>query len=290
MEPKLEHIPHELDGAIHAFTYKNDHFDAPWHYHEDYELNYIVKGSGIRHLGNSLDYFTPGDLILIGKAVPHCWKNDKGYQDGVISRCVRWNSQTLDAFIDTTNALKPIATLLTAAQNGIKFTDIDFTHLIGQRLNNLETLTPPKRMISLLDILLDLSNNNDKQLLCVDNHRYRSSKKSNSRIAAILNYVDHNFQKRISIQDMANVVCMTEGAFCKYFKKEFKKSFTNYLNEYRIRKACLLLQETDYKLLDIAMNCGYENMSFFHRQFKKYLNITPSEYRKHLYNALQTED
>ena len=90
--------------------------------------------------------------------------------------------------------------------------------------------------------------------------------------------------------NMASITFMTNSAFCKYFKKHFKKSFSNYLNEYRIRKACLLLQETDKKLLEIALDCGYENMPFFHRQFKKYLYTTPSEYRKLLYLSLENSN
>ncbi|KAA1246406.1 AraC family transcriptional regulator [Aquimarina sp. RZ0] len=78
---------------------------------------------------------------------------------------------------------------------------------------------------------------------------------------------------------MADLVFLTEISFCKFFKRNFNKSFTNYLNEFRIRKSCQLLRQTNKKLLDIAEECGYENMSFFHRQFKKYIKKTPSEYR-----------
>ncbi len=288
MKPKLEHIPHQVENDIHAFTYSHDHFDAPWHYHEDYELTYVVKGTGIRHLGTSVDDFAVGDLVLIGKEVPHCWRNEIGYNSGVISYCVQWKTKSIEDFIFTTEQLKPIQLLLNAANSGVKFTNLEYAKSVGNRLKKLQSLDAPKKVIELLYILLDLANA-DKKLLSLHNQRYQISEKSNTRIATILNFVDLNFQNKISITDMASITYMTGSAFCKYFKKEFKKSFTNYLNEYRVRKACLLLQDTDKKLLDIAMECGYENMSFFHRQFKKYLNMTPSEYRKHLYKSLQNE-
>ncbi|TYA64739.1 helix-turn-helix domain-containing protein, partial [Seonamhaeicola marinus] len=56
--------------------------------------------------------------------------------------------------------------------------------------------------------------------------------------------------------------------------------------EFRIRKTCILLQETNDKLTDISYKCGYENMSFFHRQFKKYMQITPYEYRKSIFKSV----
>lgn len=287
MKPKFEYIQHELDGSIHAFIYENNRFDAPWHYHEDYELTYIIKSSGIRHLGSSVDSFTSGDLILIGKKAPHCWTNEAGYNDGVISACVQWKTDTLDAFIDNSIELKPIKLLLEASKNGIKFTDINFIKHIGEQILQLKQLTPGKRLIKLLDILLELASTKYKTILSGHDSSYLFSDKSNSRIASILDYIDSNYQKKISIQDMADLIYMTKGAFCKYFKKEFKRSFTNYLNEFRVRKVCLLLQETDNNLLDIALSCGYENMSFFHRQFKKHLLMTPMEYRKKLYDSIR---
>ncbi|MEW4923040.1 AraC family transcriptional regulator [Algibacter sp. 2305UL17-15] len=284
MKPKLEHIPHELDGSIHAFIYENDYFNAPWHYHEDYELTYIVKGSGIRHVGNNIDHFTPNDLVLIGKEVPHCWRNEMGYNDGVISVCVQWNNKTIDDFLNNNSELQAVHSLLEASKQGIKFTNIDFVKQISDRMIQLNQLHSGKKLINLLDILLDLATSNEKTLLSITKTNYHFTEKSNTRIASILNYIDHNYHRKISIEDMANLIYMTNSAFCKYFKKEFKRPFTNYLNEFRIRKACLLLQETDQNLLDIALNCGYENMSFFHRQFKKYLLMTPLAYRN--YNAL----
>ena len=77
---------------------------------------------------------------------------------------------------------------------------------------------------------------------------------------------------------------MTKVSFCKYFKKQFDKTFTQYLNEFRIRKTCQGLQESNQQVTQIAMECGYENMSFFHRQFKKYVGITPAKYRSQYLN------
>lgn len=286
MKPKLEYIPHEIDGSIHSFTYQNKYFEDPWHYHEDYELTYIIKGSGIRHVGSSVDNFTLGDLVLIGKEIPHCWTNALNYNAGVLSACVQWKTKTIDNFIEGSFELKSIHNLLEASKSGVKFTDNRFSKSIGNRLIALNQLSPGKKIIELLDILLELSSTKNKKLLSANKASYNFTEKSNSRIASILNYVDKNYQHKISIKDMADLVYMTKSSFCKYFKKEFKKSFTNYLNEFRIRKACLLLYETDKNLLDISMSCGYENMSFFHRQFKKYLKMTPNEYRKKIYNSL----
>ncbi|WP_282134403.1 AraC family transcriptional regulator [Seonamhaeicola maritimus] len=283
MKAQLEHIPHELEGSIHAFKYVNSYFDAPWHYHEDYELTYISKSSGIRHIGNNIDNFSKGDLVLIGKNVPHNWKNEFNYSEGVESYCIQWKDDAFSSFLSETKSLKPIKKLLEISQSGIKFSDIEFSTKIGNRLAEIINFNPGKKLISLLDILYQLSEHQDKELLSIEGNLYQYSKKSNSRIKSILDFIEENYRRKIKIEELSAITYMTDGAFCKYFKKEFNRSFTNYLNEFRIRKVCILLQDTNDKLLDIAFRCGYENMSFFHRQFKKYIKMTPLEYKKKLY-------
>ena len=239
-----------------------------------------MKSSGIRHIGSSVDNFSAGELILIHKNTPHYWKNDTHYSGGSKSACVQWKEQAFIDFIHNSKELKGLKKLLDSSISGIKFTNKNLTIEIGKKMEELPDLPPDKRLISFLDMLLDLSLTKDKEPLSVMGKEFLYSEKSDKRITKIFNVIEEAYVSKITIEDMCNHTYLTEGAFCKYFKKHFNRSFTNYLNEFRIRKACLLLQETDDKLIDIAMRCGYENMSFFHRQFKKYLKMTPAEYRR----------
>ncbi|MGY6649675.1 AraC family transcriptional regulator [Wenyingzhuangia sp. IMCC45574] len=279
MKPHLEHIPHELKGSIYAYIYQNESFTTPWHYHEDLELTYILKSSGIRHVGNHIDNFTKGDLVLIGKNVPHCWKNDTDYKNGAISSCIQWNESVFKNLLDSNLDLQNIQQLIHQSEVGIKFTNPSFNLRMGERIKKMAELEAGKKFIELLDILNELANCKSKFLLSVKENASQYSKKTDTRIKAILDHIDASYSEKICIKDMTDITFMTEGAFCKYFKKQFKKSFTNYLNEFRVRKACILLQETDDKLFEIGAKCGYENLSFFHRQFKKYTQMTPREYR-----------
>ncbi|TYA66015.1 AraC family transcriptional regulator [Seonamhaeicola marinus] len=286
MKPQLEHITHDIDSSILAFLFEDDHFTAPWHYHADYELTYILKGSGIRHIGNNIDNFFPGDLVLVGTNTPHCWINEKGYNDGVQSVCIQWEAIALQDFLNTNKELKAIKKMLDIASSGIKFRNSEFASSIGNRLNELLALSPEKKLIRFLDILCDLSNCETIELLSVEGNEFQYSEKTDFRTKAILDYLEENYQKRIILEDVADITHLSVGAFCKFFKKQFNRSFTNYLNEFRIRKTCILLQETNDKLSDISFKCGYENMSFFHRQFKKYMNMTPHEYRKTIFKSV----
>ncbi|MFY0627099.1 MAG: AraC family transcriptional regulator [Reichenbachiella sp.] len=280
MKPQLEVISHELDSSIHAFKYENSHFDTPWHYHTEFELTYVVESSGIRYVGNSVENFYPGDLILIGSSLPHCWKNDLNYTGRAQSICIQWDHAILHKFILESVEFSLIQSLLNQSQYGVQFQHQGKEN-IASKLNAIISAAPGKKMIYFLDLLLSLSELSNQQLLSGIKNEFMANEQSDLRIQNIVKYVSENFDSKITIGNMAELTFMTETSFCKFFKRRFEKSFTNYLNEFRVRKVCQFLRESDKKLIEIAMNCGYENMSFFHRQFKKYLSCTPVEYRKH---------
>lgn len=100
------------------------------------------------------------------------------------------------------------------------------------------------------------------------------------RLKTAMQYIQSNYEKQIRISDLSQIVNMSEGHFCRYFKKIVTKTPIEYLNYVRIIKACELLKNTERKILDIAMEVGFNNFSYFINRFKKYMKVTPAEYRK----------
>lgn len=102
---------------------------------------------------------------------------------------------------------------------------------------------------------------------------------SSERLAPVVNYMKENFSYEITLAELADMIPMSEGQFCRVFKQHMKMSPMQYLLRYRILQSCRLLQETDKKIGEIANLTGFNNISYFNKVFLKTIGCTPKEYR-----------
>lgn len=283
MKPQLEIIPTNIESSINVFYYETLSFESPWHYHEQMELTYIEQSKGFRYVGNNIDNYGPGDLTLIGPSLPHTWKNSpikkNTYNDNPISLYVQWDKEKLENLFSLKEFIK-IKRMLDLSNQGIIFHKSKNLNEIVKKLYKLNILKNTDKIIQFIDILNDLSQIQEYSLLSGIGYRHLNFKSSDNRIKNILQYTTLHYGENITIEDLSNLTCMTKSSFCKYFKRRFDKTFTQYLNEFRIHSACQLLQKSNSTISEIAMDCGYENIAYFHKQFKKIINMTPSMYRK----------
>lgn len=116
---------------------------------------------------------------------------------------------------------------------------------------------------------------------CSKQEPIKKDYKSLEKMKLILKYIENNYMNKITIEDIANEVHLSQSHFMKYFKNTMGTSFIDYLNEYRLTMASRLLLSSDSSILDIAAEVGFDNLSYFNRTFKKHFGQTPSAYRKH---------
>lgn len=100
------------------------------------------------------------------------------------------------------------------------------------------------------------------------------------RLKTVLSYIYNNYNKKITINELAALINMSEGHFCRFFKQMMRKTPIEYLNYYRICEARKALHSSDKKISLIAMDAGFDNFGYFISMFKRYVNYTPSEYKK----------
>ena len=278
MKAQFEAIAPLEANSLNALYQEKKEFDYPFHYHPEYELTFIISSRGIRYVGNHFGDFRENDLVFLGPNLPHCWKNTEGQTDPASAIVIQWNENLLgEGWIDS-KEFKAIKKLHQLAFKGIKFRE-SIALDVKDKLLHAITLPPFEKLISVLQILNDLAKTDNYDLLCEQGFSYNLNHIENERINTVYQYLRLNYKKKITLEDMASEVNMTEESFSRFFSKVMKKTFFAFVNEYRVNVACNLLIETDLNVNQIVYATGYESFPFFYRQFKKFKSCSPQKYR-----------
>lgn len=269
----------------HSFTYQK--FDENklntntiWHYHPEIELVYVNGGSGKRQIGSHVSYYGDGDLILIGSNLPHCGFTDS-FTGNKSETVVQMKTDFLGSEFFTIPEMQKIKNIFEVAKGGIAFSG-NTKRKIGEKIEILEYQTDFQRLLSILNILNELGNSKEFKILNGEGFSMEASVKDNDRINLVFNFVKANFQEEITLDKMADLVSMTVPSFCRYFKKMTKKTFVQFVNEYRLVHASKLLAEKPISITEVCFESGFNNFSHFNKSFKAFTGQNPSEYRNQL--------
>lgn len=276
MKAILEDIPSKKGAAsFYSTRISVPAFEFKWHYHPEYELTYIVRGSGYRIVGNSHEHFSAGDLVLLGSNLPHTWWGKQ--EDGSPSEAIviQFSNAFIEPFLQLQES-QSIKELLTKASRGLRW---DNDQMLFHSIEELENQTEFNRILSLLSILQTLSQKESTQLAS-DSYHNVISKKFETRINKVCTYIQNHYSEPISLKQVSDLVFMTESNFCKFFKKATSTTFSDYLNDLRINEACQLLLSSEDNVSKIAHDCGFESLSYFNRVFLRKMNLTPSVFRR----------
>ena len=280
MKAHFKPIPAVESNLFKAVIQENNNeFDYPWHYHPEFELTYILTSHGVRYVGNNIENFFDNDLVLIGSNLPHCWINSVD-QDEPASAIVVYLKEEFGSNVWMQSCeFESIRQLLASSGKGIKF-DSSVALRMKEKYFELLQLPPLKKFTLLLEILQELAQTNQFHYLCEQGFSYELNYTHNERLNIVYKFIQNNYQGKISLAGIAAEVNMSEEYFSRFFSKIMKKSFFEFLNEYKINRACKLLIETDKQVSEVCYASGFESIPFFYRQFKKFKNCQPVQYRQ----------
>lgn len=285
--PTLEKINPKFGSSI----FVNKHSDpivsnqAFWHFHPEIELVFVDKGQGKRHIGSHLSYFNCSQLLLLGANLPH-----HGFSDRLTTRGSETIAQFKPDFLGDTffnlPEMKGINLLLERAKKGIAFEN-ETKKKVGPKIQKLVEFDGFERIMLLLQILHDLSLSKDYTLLNVDGFAFETSHQDSNKIDEIFKHINKNFERTITLEEIADKASMTVPAFCRYFKKSTGKTFTKLVNEMRIVHATKLLAESQKSITDICYEVGFNNFSHFNKLFKEFIGKSASKYRSEMKRLVQ---
>nr|WP_315203471.1 AraC family transcriptional regulator [uncultured Flavobacterium sp.] len=256
-----------------------------WHYHPEIELVFVNGGSGKRQIGSHISYYSDGDLVLIGSNLPHCGftNEETGNKNETV---IQMRPDFLGSDFLEIPELKNIQSLLHKAKGGIAFGS-ETKKLIADMMEDMESQSAFDRLLRMIRILNTLENNNEYTILNAEGFALELQVQDNDRINVVFNYVKDNFQEPIQLDTVSNMVSMTTPSFCRYFKKITNKTFTTFVNDYRLVHASKLLSENTKSITEISFESGFNNFSHFNKSFKAFTGKSASQYRHELKSLIE---
>lgn len=256
---------------------------STWHYHNNFEISFITEGAGKRIVGDSIEEFQPGDLVFIGRNLPHVWIADK--EPGVLS------GRTLEmVFLQfTTSILVPtllalpefmyVKRALELSERGIQVVDQTLNE-VSEIMLQLPYLGNFDRMLHFFRMMDIIGKSNSTITLASEEYMKKRFKTGNKRIETIHAWLMNNYREEVNLTELASLVNMAEGSLCRFFRENMGKTIFEYLNQIKTEFACKLLMDHDLSILQVCYDSGFNNLSHFNKQFKKNTGLPPSQYRR----------
>lgn len=260
------------------------HFDPNWHFHPHYQLFTVLKGTGKRFIGDAIQTFEPGDTVFLGPNLPHLWRSDPTYFEsesilethGIV---LYFQDDFLGKDFLEKPEMLPLRQLFSEAKRGIRYKGA-ISLKIRTELLEMVDADGYKSILKLLNLLDHLASDSTGEPIAslgyVNNYKISETE----RMQKVHNYVLLHYDQGIKLSEVASIAGMTEAAFCRYFKARANKTFIDFVNEIRIGHACKLLLEDKNTIAQIGFDSGFDSLSNFNRNFRKYTGVTPREYKR----------
>lgn len=254
---------------------------VPQHWHNDMEVIYVKKGTGMVSVNLEPHRVQAGDIILVAPGQLHAIE------------------QYCDETMEYENIIFQLNMLMCSANDICS--ELVFTPLLNSRIMLPVHITPESGLYGdaarCLDEIDKFSSSEDSfrmlgikgklfelfyLLFCHCRNTLQTQQHSRSldNVKFILKHIETHYREPLSIQDMAELCGFSCSHFMKFFKQYMGTSFTVYLNDYRLTMAARMLSVSSDTIVAIAQDCGFENLSYFNRMFKRKYHVTPSQYRK----------
>ncbi|MEK0422458.1 MAG: hypothetical protein RLZ95_368 [Bacteroidota bacterium] len=278
MKPFFEDIEKKRGQQdLIAFEIEQNKLEFFWHYHPEYELTLIQSGKGNRMIGDSLETFHNGDLVLMGPGLPHAWVSNHDLNGKCKAFVIQFSQAFINRFIGL-DELSHFKSLLSKSNLGIAFNENN-TELVNKLMIQLPLKKGMERITIFLQLMDELSKMKTK-LLASSFYQPLKGIENEKRINKVFQYIQKHATEPLTIQKAASVLHLTPSAFCKFFKRVTGKTFSDYVNDIRIANVCTHLIATDKQVSTIAFENGFETLTYFNRVFLRKKGMKPSEYRR----------
>ena len=281
LKEKRQHSSALIPYSYYECKIPDYFFCASLHWHPEFEINYIRKGSAEFVCGEHQFISQAGDIIIIPPNTLHSVFPNR--EDTQLYDTLVFRSDMLGIASDdrcTLECIRPLITGQLYMQAPISSNDMyyaEFQQIIERIFlcakdcnSHMDTLLKSE----LLRLLWLLSEHNYIK------HHDDSWTDISEQIRPAITYINQYYNEPVSIDFLANMVHLSRSYFMGQFKQATGMSAIEYVNQLRIHKACSQLSNTQKRIVEIAFSCGFHNLSNFNRTFRNLVGCTPSEFRQ----------
>ncbi len=247
------------------------------HWHKEFEIIRVISGNFDVHLGNMGYCLSKGDIMLVECGILH-----RGEPENCVYECLVFD---LNMLRRRQNDI--INSLITPIING----NNSINRIIPERgesvYNSAMALfsTASKKEkyyeMEIHSIILRFFSELYKNGYISDISKNPQNLKKNQTVIKLLDWIEENYTDNITLAELSEISNLSEKYICRIFKEYTSKSPVNYINEIRIEAACHEMIVNNRSVTEAALSCGFNDLSYFSKLFRRYKGITPKQFKKH---------
>ena len=274
-------IPKNTEEAFRVQVDDLPHLYNHLHQHPEIQLTLIKESNGTLVAGDYVGPFHSGDVFVIGGNQPHVFRNDENFfkrRSKAVAITIFFDETTFGEKFWLLEEIKSLQQFLKNSSGGFRITGRK-KKLLAEKLVSIVNAKGIDRLIIFLEILKLFTSRKEMHSLATPVIQRNIKSYDGSRLNKVIEFTFKEFQRPITLKEVAGLANLTPEAFCKYFKTRTRKTYIKFLNEIRVNHACRLLTQ-DKSISGICYDCGFMNLSNFNRIFKKIKQLSPGEWRK----------
>lgn len=274
-------IPKNIEEAFKVQVDDMPHLYNHLHQHPEIQLTLIKESHGTLIAGDYVGPFHAGDVFVIGSNQPHVFRNDDTFfkkKSKAVAITIFFDESTLGEKFWQLQETKSIQQFFINSAGGFRIVGKKKKSLT-EKLFNITNAEGIEKVITFLEIIKQLNSRKEMQPLSKPIIQRSIKTFDGNRLNKIIEFTFREFQRVITLNEVATLANLTPEAFCKYFKTRTRKTYVSFLNEIRINHACRLLTE-EKPIADICYDSGFTNLSNFNRIFRKIKKMAPGAWRK----------
>lgn len=286
MKIERERIQHP-DASMRWVQLQQASFRGGLHRHSHAELTWIQRGHGLRWVGDHVEPFADGDLVLLGPDVAHVWLSAQGSTPRACAATVLqfpgdWAAST------GLPELRGLAPLMGRAAHGLAI-EGQLREQVQSAMRQFAQADAPRRVALLIEVLAVLAQGHTQRSpelrplaaqACAPDADGSSLAARRQRVDRLMRWVQAHLGDDFTVSDAAAQVGVSTAAFARFFRREVGKGFVDFVNDARCSWAALRLVEGRESIAEIAQGCGYGSLSNFGEQFRRRYGVSPREYRQ----------